>query len=940
VSLPEALRGARSRYLVGIDLGTTHTVVAYADGEAPGRPVAIFPIPQLVAPGAVATRLLLPSARYHPVPGEIAVGDGELPWRPAPSDDPVPEAVIGVLAQELGSKVPGRLVTSAKSWLSHSGVDRTAAVLPWGAAPDVPRISPVDASASYLRHVRHAWNMQFPADRLEDQDVVLTVPASFDETARQLTVAAARLAGLPRVRLVEEPQAACYDWLARHAEDLERPLTGVQTVLVCDVGGGTTDFTLIRVDRDQGHPRLMRIGVGDHLMLGGDNMDLALAHLGEKRLLGSGGPLSAAQLSQLVQQCRSAKERLLAHDAPETASVTVLGAGARLIGQARSLELTREEVEQLVVDGFFPETGIDDVPLRRRGGIVEFGLPYAADPAVTRHLSAFHASHAQVLRGATEGAASPGGPVQVPDAVLLNGGVFHSEAISRRLLGVLQTWRGHAPVVLSNDDPDLAVARGAVAYALARRGHGARIGGGSARSILLPIEETEGQARRAVCLLPRGSDEGHELRLEDRVFSLRLGQPVRINLLTTTSDLGYAVGQIVDVDPEHVRALPPLVTVLPAAADVDSKGREVPVQLAAMLTDVGTLEIDCVATDEAPADRQRRWRMEFQLRGAGLETAAVAPTALPATFAKAVERIDRVYGARDAGVDPKETRLLQRDLEKLLGGRNTWDIHLLRELFGVLWTGARRRRRSADHERLWLNLIGFCLRPGYGHPLDEWRVQQLWSIYGQGVQYRDDPRIWAEWWTTWRRVAGGLNRGQQLRILNDVEGPLRRLGQRSSASEKTAADDDMLRLAAALERLPAGQKTHIGELLLAARRRPTDAPQRWWALGRLGARVPFHGSVHDVVPRGVASSWLERILMLDWQAVGPAAFAAAQLARLSGDRERDLTPDLRELVVERLRKDKAPQKWMAMVEAVTELDDADESLVFGESLPPGLRLVS
>jgi molecular chaperone DnaK (HSP70) len=293
VSLPAAPRGARSRYLVGIDLGTTHTVVAYADGEAPGRPVAVFPIPQLVAPGAVATRPLLPSTRYHPVAGEIAEGDGELPWRPAPSDDPVPEAVVGVLAQELGSKVPGRLVTSAKSWLSHSGVDRTAAVLPWGAAPDVPRISPVDASASYLRHVRHAWNTQFPAHPLEDQDVVLTVPASFDETARQLTVAAARLAGLPRVRLVEEPQAACYDWLARHAEDLERPLTGVQTVLVCDVGGGTTDFTLIRVDRDQGQPRLMRIGVGDHLMLGGDNMDLALAHLGEKRLLGSGAAVAA-----------------------------------------------------------------------------------------------------------------------------------------------------------------------------------------------------------------------------------------------------------------------------------------------------------------------------------------------------------------------------------------------------------------------------------------------------------------------------------------------------------------------------------------------------------------------------------------------------------------------------------------------------------------------
>ncbi len=692
-----------SRYVVGIDLGTTHTVVAYADGEAPGKPPDVFPIAQLVAPGAVAPRPLLPSMRYHPMAGEIAEEDRVLPWQPAPSEDPVPDTIIGALAQELGARVPGRLVTSAKSWLSHAGVDRTAPILPWGAPAEVPRISPLDASASYLRHVRHAWNEQFPADPLEDQDIVLTVPASFDEIARQLTVSAARLSGLPHVRLVEEPQAACYDWLARQGDGLESALAGARTLLVCDVGGGTTDLTLIRVDRDEGHPRLVRVAVGDHLMLGGDNMDLALAHLAEKRLLGAASQLSASQLSQLVQQCRGAKERLLARDALETASVTILGTGARLIGQARSVELTREEVEQLVVDGFFPETGIDGVPLRRRAGIVEFGLPYAADPAVTRHLSAFLASHGHALRQAAKGPVLPDNVVPVPDAVLLNGGVFHSETLSRRLLQVLETWRGGAPVVLRNDDPDLAVARGAVAYALARRGQGARIGGGAARSILLPVEEAGGKAKRAVCLLPRGSEEGQELRLEDRVFSLRIGQPVRVNLLTTTSDHSYAVGQLVEIEPDQVRALPPLVTVLGAAPDAGAKVGEVPVQLAATLTDIGTLEIDCVAADQAPAALRGRWRMEFQLRGGGTEAAVLAPAALPAVFAGAVERIGRVYGARDAGVGPKEAKLLLRELERQLGRRSTWEIHLLRELFGPLWAGARRRRRSVDHERLWLN---------------------------------------------------------------------------------------------------------------------------------------------------------------------------------------------------------------------------------------------
>lgn len=928
-----------SSYLVGIDLGTTHTVVAYADSESPQRPLQVFPIEQLVAPGEVAARPLLASMRYHSVAGELANGERVLPWQPDRLEDPVSGAIVGALAQELGSKVPGRLVTSAKSWLSHPSVDRTAPVLPWGAPPDVPRISPLDAAASYLRHVRHAWNHRFPNDRLEGQDIVLTVPASFDEIARRLTVQAARLAGLPQVRLVEEPQAACYDWLARHADRLEEALGGVHTLLVCDVGGGTTDLTLIRVDRTGGQPQLVRIGVGEHLMLGGDNMDLALAHVAERRLLSTGGRLSAAQLSQLVQQCRGAKERLLARDAPECASVTLLGEGARLIGRARSTEIRREEVEQLVVDGFFPETGPGDCPQRRRGGIVEFGLPYAADPAVTRHLSAFLADHAQALR-AREDRESSDDAFPMPDAVLLNGGVFRSDALSQRLLAVLGAWRGEVPVELHNDNPDLAVARGAVAYALARRGMGARIRGGSARSYLLLVEENEGEVQRGVCLLPRGSEEGREQRLTDRVFSLRLGEPVHFGLVATTGDRTCSPGELVAVDRERFRTLPPLATVLDGAADSDTSAREVRVQLAAMLTDVGTLEIDCVATDEATVDLNRRWRMEFQLRGQVLQAGEVVPPELPAGFEQATERIERVYGARVAGVGPKESKTLQRDLEKLLGRRNTWDSHLLRELFGILWDGVRHRRRSADHERLWFNLAGFCLRPGFGYPLDDWRLEQLWSLYAQGVQYRDEARNQAEWWTLWRRVAGGLDGTRQLHILKDIEGSLRVAGRRRAKGAKTTAFDDMVRLVAGLERLPRERKAGLGKLLLNAGRRPTDSPQRWWALGRLGARVPFYGSVHDAVPCDVARGWLDRLLEIDWRAVEPAPFAATQLARMSGDRERDLDLAVRERVVERLRRERAPEKWISMVQTVTELDSSEESLIFGESLPPGLRLVS
>jgi molecular chaperone DnaK (HSP70) len=932
-----------SRYLVGIDLGTTHTVVAYGDGEAPGGLPQIFPIEQLVAAGEVAGRPLLASMRYHPAAGEIPAGDRVLPWGPDPFEDPVPDAIMGALAQVLGSRVPGRLVTSAKSWLSHPGVDRTAPILPWGAPPEVKRVSPLDASAGYLRHVRHAWHQRFPGHPLESQELVLTVPASFDEAARRLTVEAARLAGLPRVRLVEEPQAACYDWLSRHAEGLEEALAGVRTLLVCDVGGGTTDLSLIRVDRDGGRPSLVRIGVGDHLMLGGDNMDLALAHLAERRLARTGQPLGAAQLNQLVQQCRGAKERLLAPGAPGSASVTLLGAGARLIGQALTTELGRAEVEGLVVDGFFPETDPGERPQRRGAGIVELGLRYAADPAVTRHLAAFLADHAQVLGALSDRGVSPAQGFAVPDAVLLNGGVFRSEALCQRLLRVLGDWRGGAPVRLRNQHPELAVARGAVAYALARRGQGTRIGGGSARNLLLQVEGKGGEPRRGVCLLPRGSEEGQELRLRDRVFSLRLGQPVRFNLMATLGGRGFALGELVDLDQTEYRALPPLATVLDGVAGSETGAREVQVQLAAVLTDIGTLEIDCVATgDEAP-DREPeppgRWRLELQLRGQDAKPGEGAAAVLPGAFCAAVERIERVYGARIAGVGPKECKQLQGDLERLLGRRLTWETGLLRALFGALWDGVRRRRRSADHEWLWFNLAGFCLRPGFGHPLDDWRVRQLWSIYEQGVQYQDEARNWAQWWTLWRRVSGGLDRAQQLRILGDLEGRLGGAVQRGGKGAKAVALDDLVRLAAGLERLPSGHKERLGARLLGAGRRPTESPQRWWALGRLGARVPFYGSVHDVVSRDLAQEWLEQVLKLDWRTLEPAAFAATQLARLSGDRERDLSLELRERVVERLRNARAPQTWIALVQTVTELDSADESLIFGESLPPGLRLV-
>jgi molecular chaperone DnaK (HSP70) len=1007
-ALAQAL--AAARYSVGIDLGTTHTVVAYATHAAAkgraagGDAIQLFAIPQLVSPGAVDALPLLPSVRYHAAADELSPSDLALPWdtAPAPAAGPV---VIGQLARVLGAKVPGRLVTSAKSWLSHAAVDRTAPILPWGAPPDVPKVSPVQASADTLAHVHAAWNAQFPSSPLAQQDIVLTLPASFDESARALTLQAAHRAGLTKLRLLEEPQAVFYDWLQRHRQDLHTALGESRLVLVCDVGGGTTDLSLIRIDAgadaEQGQPQLSRIGVGNHLMLGGDNMDLALAHTLEARMARtapSGAtqqPLSASQLAQLMERCRSAKELLLAEDAPAQTTVTLLGSGARLVGASRSAPLTRVEVEAQVLDGFFPMVAAHATTESARRGLVAFGLPYARDAAITRHIAEFLRQH----------------PGAMPDTLLLNGGVFRAPALVQRLQDTLATWRGAPLRLLHNDNPDVAVARGAVAYAMAQRGHTPTIGAGSARSYFLLLPSDAGAAKRGkaaapprgICILPRLIQPGQTVRLSEHTFALRVGQPVRFHLCSASSDAAhqapYTAGQTVDLlGPTFVR-LPPIVTALTTQGKDTGSAvhQDIAVHLVAMLTEVGTLALHC----EAVADPQQRWLLEFDLRhapahaptndaanetadGSAGEVSAPSPPSAHAPrlarMAEAVKSIDRIFGTNAQKVDAKEVRQLRAQLEQLLGGREQWPLEVLRPVFDALWQRARGRRRSAEHERVWLNLAGYCLRPGWGDVLDDWRVQQLWTLLPSGVQFSRDKQVCAQWWTLWRRVAGGLDAAAQLRLLDDFAYNLQSNleGEPDTANAAAGADapharpvkgdaQDMLRLGASLERIPAAYKVEVGDWLLgriqkavakaaktvntakstkpdkATKSEPTDTLVGLWALGRIGARQPLYGSTHDVAPPEAVTPWVEALLGLDWKrpdaTASAAAFATTQIARVSEDRARDLPAALRERVAAQLHTSGAPGVWEDMVRHKVALDEAQQSRIVGESLPPGLKLI-
>lgn len=919
-------------WLVGIDLGTTHTVVAATRlDSAAGEPdPRLFPIDQTIRPGEVAALPLLPSIRYHASLDELAAGDLALPWvqHELPSDY---RPVIGEYARLLGARTPGRLIASAKSWLSHPSADRTAAILPWGAPEGVVKISPVEASASYLAHVREAWDAAHPDAPLARQDLVVTVPASFDESARTLTLEAARLAGLPRLRLLEEPQAVCYDWLWQHRGALARQLQSVRLLLVVDIGGGTMDLTLIKVEPGPDEPRLTRIAVGNHLMLGGDNIDLALAHRAEGRMLGEGGRLSAAELSQLVEQCRVAKERLLADAAPDSVSVTLLGSGSRLIGTARTAELGRDEVRELVLEGFFPRVGIEETPDRKRSGVVEFGLPYVADPAITRHLAAFLGEHRHAAREAVGGEAE----IPIPDAILLNGGVFQSPQIVDRLIQQLTEWGGQAPRWLRNDRPDQAVAFGAVAYGLARRGQAVqRIAGGAARSYFLRLDAGAEAIPQGVCILPRGTEEGQEIVMADRSFVLTLGMPVRFTLVASTDDARPEAGEVVHLDDEHFQTLPPLAVAL---EDDVGGATERTVQVAASLNEMGLLELDCIASD----DPGRRWRIEFQLRGRP-RLPRLGEASRHPRLAWALESVAEVFGKKSKTADPKSIKGLRARLEKLLGPRGEWDTPLLRDVFGALLEGLPHRRRSADHERVWFSLAGFCLRPGFGYPLDDWRIDQLAAIREQGLQFVNETRNWAEWWTLWRRVAGGLDAARQHLLYAEVAPFINpetaKRGNLPTLAGKRSYED-MVRLAAVLERLPAETKAELGGWLMQRLSKTGEPIASWWALGRIGGRVPWHGSAHNVVPKEMVAGWVDDTLRRDLRKESHAAFAVTLMARMSGDRERDLEPDQRQRVVDALRAGRVPDSWIAMVTEYQELSEADEQRLFGESLPPGLKLV-
>ena len=608
-----------ARYSIGIDLGTTHCALSYVDlhaSEGENTVYGVLDIPQLTGPGTVEGGALLPSFLYLPHESELAEGDLNLPWSSTQS------FAVGEFARARGALTPIRLVSSAKSWLCHPGVDRRAALLPPDAPPEVARVSPLEASTRYLAHLRQAWDHAHPDAPLAQQDVTVTIPASFDPAARELTAEAAHAAGFDKLTLLEEPQAALYHWIQASAGGWRKNVKPGDIILVIDVGGGTSDFSLITVLEREGLLELHRVAVGDHILLGGDNMDLTLAHVVARKLSAEGKTLDPWQMRALTYACRSAKEALLSDATLASQSIVVPSRGSKLIGGSIRTELTQDEVRNTILDGFFPAVDATARPATRtRSGLTQLGLPYAQDAGVTRHLAALLGRQA----GATAELEGFAGPVNAdasflhPTAVLLNGGVFKSDVLAERILGTLNAWleaEQAAPArLLTGADMDLAVARGAAYYGYVRRGQGVRIRGGTARAYYVAIESSMPAIPgmeppiQALCIAPFGMEEGTEADLPTQQFGLVVGEPVHLRFFGSSVRRQDTLGTLLEFwQPDELQELGEIQATLPLEGR--RAGEVVQVTLRAVATETGTLALTALASQS-----DERWKIEFDVRG-------------------------------------------------------------------------------------------------------------------------------------------------------------------------------------------------------------------------------------------------------------------------------------------------------------------------------------
>jgi len=922
-----------ARFSIGIDLGTTNSALAYAPLNGDAAPEAL-PIQQWETPETLVEVPMLPSFLYLPEDALAQQLRGKVPGGPQ-------AWIAGRLARRRAAEMPGRVVRSAKSWLCHHTADRAAPILPWGSEDIGPdqKISPVNASALILNYLRGVWNNRFADYAFDDQEVTVTVPASFDVAAQKLTLAAAEEARFPgRVKLLEEPQAAFYCWLEQHPDAkplwAESGARGVQSrhVLVVDIGGGTSDFSLFEVQPGTfgSIPDIRRVAVSDHILLGGDNIDLALAVLLETRLsVGERGHIYGPRWDQLVALCRDLKETALSGSATadDRFAVALPGRGSGLIAGVQTVNLARDEVERLVLDGFFPLRDARARPYRMHGALREWGLPYAADSAVTHHLGDFLRERPRV------------------DAVLFNGGSLHAAVLRDRLLHQIAAWQdGARPIELKNAEPDLAVARGAARFGKLLHGESPRIAAGAARAVFLQVRTARDEQKTPslVCVLPRNAGVEQVFDIDRPGLEVRTDRPVRFQVWSSARHGSCRAGDVLSGDVEGFHRLPPLQTIIRTAGGQGGSERSVPVRLAAKMNAVGLLQISCVSADPSI---QQSWPLEFNLRpqeqsnavsGIQPEALSVEPNATTEARQAAHERIAKTF-SKPA---PKSKRLtansMLQHLERSFGlARHEWNAALLRDLWPSLNERMAGRELSVEHEEAWLTLAGFLLRPGFGLIGDPLYMDELWRLHDAGLCF-SGKRSKVQEYILWRRVAGGLTPDRQETLL----------AAELSAIRSGRASPELIRLAGSLEGLPRQTKADLIETFIREALQRIEVKQHCApylaALGLLLNRTPFHMGPESVVPPEMVVRSYAAFQDFDWAEAELLELHLLFLraARVVGDRSLDVPKSLRNEIATKLERAGVAPARTGSIKAFTPVGRAERSTLYGESLPPGLLLGS
>ncbi len=908
---------ASPKFSIGIDLGTTNCAMSFVPLAGETNITEVFPVPQWETTDRLVEINTLPSFLYLPTDAEATQLHGA-------SESVNAEWVCGRIARKRAAETPGRVAHSAKSWLGHHAVDRRTAFLPWGSdeIPAERKISPIRASALLLNYLRGAWDTRFPDDPFDAQEITVTVPASFDAVAQRLTLDAAAEAGFPKsVRLLEEPQAAFYRWLESHKD----PQTlwnqvgrdGPSHVLVVDIGGGTSDFSLFEIRRQEGSsmPAIRRVAVSDHLLLGGDNIDLALARLLEPRLAGVGETLSGPQWQDLVARCRDLKETCLEADGDpsEEFPVSLPGRGSGLFANTLSAKISRAEVMSILLDGFYPECAADVHPAEADAALREWGLPYAADSGITRYLADFLHDLPAV------------------DAILFNGGSLYPEALRQRIRQQIGTWQETAaPTTLDNPEPDLAVARGAARYGSILHHRSSRIQAGAARSIYLEVHQADKPAA-LVCVLPRGSEPEEIHTIAHPGLELRLNRPVRFQCYYSTRHDKDKPGALVPLVHENFHRMPPLQTI--ARLEGEATGERLPVSLTAKLTELGLLHLECVSADPAI---DKAWPLAFNLRAGdagGVVVGETDPGVDPTALAAAKERIVAIFSARLDSADPLTAARLLKSLEGILESpRNEWNLMLVR----ALWTTLKRcvpcRVNSVEHEEAWLILAGFFLRPGFGAELDPVRMDDLWDALKDGPAH-PGKQIRLQRHILHRRLAGGLDRERQQLIL-DAELPGLRQQKKSPA--------ELIRLVGALERIELTSKLELIDLFLKRAVELTGsggyAAPYFVSLGQLLNRTPLYTGPENVVPPDLVVRAFETLRDLDWKSSLELTELFLRAARVIDDRALDVPKPVRKEIARKLRKAKVAPHKITRIEECIPIDRSEQVSLYGEALPPGLLL--